>query len=429
MSSSTLRSSSLVKKYYHDDVGSLDNDRWLFKRMTNLYLGYSSRYSGAFDLLDTFRYPKMCAQTSMNMTNGVHYYRGQKEMKYVIGEDSSAGAALDDMDRGKTWMFQNGSDANGWLGRFDEYYQGGSIFVQTDSEDAVGTQRTILRGCSRLNELVELYLYVQVINNNYPDFVEEIETTWTLSVGDVHEYKLPRLEDKEGNDIPEVYVNKMTNQAYPPFLHFENYTNTLVFRPDSDWYQGHNYYFMIVVKEKNSDSVLYPYYCTVKMSGNIIDPMEYLNFTDITWEMTPIDRNSKASIVFSHPVNLPFIKENWDDMFDVYIKNVTFKDHQTPMKLEEFVIDELSDDNMTINFTCKFHDPYMLGLLIKKSDRLYVHFRYDMLDSYGFFRDEKAQYKEMLIGNTSEIRVWPEKCQKDHDDELTEDEMDTKYRE
>ena len=119
----------------------------------------------------------------------------------------------------------------------------------------------------------------------------------------------------------------MNEQDYPPFLFFDNNTNTIVFRPDSIWYQGRSYYFRIVVKEANSDSVLYPYYCTIKMSGTILDPMDVLNFTDITWEMTEIDRESKSSLVFSHPVNLTFIKENWDDLFHVYVKNITFRQH------------------------------------------------------------------------------------------------------
>jgi len=99
------------------------------------------------------------------------------------------------------------------------------------------------------------------------------------------------------------------------------------------------------------------------------------------------------------------------------------------MQLEDFNITNLSEDGMTMNFTAKFFEPYMLGLLIKKSDRLYIHFRYDLLDSWGFFKDEKADYRQMLIGNHSEIRVWPEKCQKDQEDDKTEDELDTKYRE
>jgi len=418
---STSISTSLVEEKVRD--------RYLFKEMNNLYLCYSSRYSGAFDLLDTFRYPKMCAYRSLNMTNGVKYYRGQNENEYVIAEESRGGQTFSLMDRGFYWKFLNGTEATGLLGRVDQFYKQGTVFIQTDAEDAVGKQRTVLRGCSRLDELLELYLYVEVVTNNYPDFVTEIQTTWTLSVGDVYEYKLPKIKDKEENDVPEVYVSEMAKQQYPPFLFFNNITNTIIFRPESIWYQGRNYYFIITVKEKNSDTVLYPYYCTVKMQGSIIDPMEYLNFTDITWEMSTIDRESKSSLVFSHPVDLQFVKDNWDSMFHVYIKNVTFKDHQTPMLLEDFNITHLSDDNMTMNFTAKFFEPYMLGLLVKKSDRLYIHFRYDLLDSYGFFKEEHAYYRQMLFGNTSEIRVWPEKCKKDQEDDVPEEELDTKYRE
>jgi hypothetical protein len=54
------------------------------------FFAYSSRYSGAFDLGDTFKYPKMCASASINMTGGngtggVQYYRGQNEKSYWIG--------------------------------------------------------------------------------------------------------------------------------------------------------------------------------------------------------------------------------------------------------------------------------------------------------------------------------------------------------
>jgi len=75
--------------------------------------------------------------------------------------------------------------------------------------------------------------------------------------------------------------------------------------------------------------------------------------------MTPITRNSSGSIVFSNPVNLTFVKENWDAMFDVYIKNVTFRKHNTTWPLLDFEFTHLGgetgDDNMTMNFTATFH--------------------------------------------------------------------------
>lgn len=46
----------------------------------------------------------------------------------------------------------------------------------------------MIRGCSNFDDLIELYLYVNVIKNSHPDFTKEIETTWYLSVGDVFEY-------------------------------------------------------------------------------------------------------------------------------------------------------------------------------------------------------------------------------------------------
>jgi len=48
------------------------------------------------------------------------------------------------------------------------------------------------------------------------------------------------------------------------------------------------------------------------MNGKKIDPMTYLNFTDITFKMSEIDRYSKGQFIWSSPVNLTFIKENWD---------------------------------------------------------------------------------------------------------------------
>jgi len=195
------------------------------------FFAYSSRYSGSFDLQDTFKYPRMCALASVNLTGGnntnqggVQYYRGQNAKYYWIGKQTNASTALHQMDRGSTWMFQNGTDATNLLGKFDRYDRGGTVHIQTNSEAAVGKRRTIIRGCSNFNELLELYLYVEVLTNTYPDFPKEIETSWTLSVNQEFQYKLPTPVDKEGNDEPVVYITTMKNQPYPPFLSYHNYS-------------------------------------------------------------------------------------------------------------------------------------------------------------------------------------------------------------
>lgn len=90
-------------------------------------------------------------------------------------------------------------------------------------------------------------------------------------------------------------------------MSYNNYSREITFRPDSVWYAGLTYYFEIVVKEKYSDTVFYPYYCKVEVNGTEPDRLEGLEFTDITFKMTPITRNSTGSIVFSNPVNLTFV--------------------------------------------------------------------------------------------------------------------------
>jgi hypothetical protein len=68
---------------------------------------------------------------------------------------------------------------------------------------------------------------------------------------------------------------------------------------------------------------------------------------------------------------------------------------------------------MTINFTATFYEPYMLGLLVKKSDKLYVHMKYDLLDPYGYFKYDRQYFNGMVLGNINETRFMYEFCEKD----------------
>jgi hypothetical protein len=123
------------------------------------------------------------------------------------------------------------------------------------------------------------------------------------------------------------------------------------------------------------------------MLGTQVDPEQFLNFTELNFTMSPINRTSHGNLTWSDAVNLTFVKEHWDEMFDVYIKNVTFRKHNTSMALLDFNITTLHDDNRTMTYQATFHKPYMLGLLMKKSDKLYIHLKYDLLDIKGYFRE------------------------------------------
>lgn len=92
-----------------------------------------------------------------------------------------------------------------------------------------------------MNQLIELNMYIDIKQNTYPTFEEDLQTSFTLSVNDTYEYVFPNLIDKEGNDIPEVLVVPMIDTPeikyeYPPFMFYNDVTKTLSFRPDSEWY-------------------------------------------------------------------------------------------------------------------------------------------------------------------------------------------------
>lgn len=63
--------------------------------MNNLFLGYESRYSGAFDLQDTFKTdPRMCALATTNLTTGVNYFRGKFRSEYIVSQESAEGRGV-----------------------------------------------------------------------------------------------------------------------------------------------------------------------------------------------------------------------------------------------------------------------------------------------------------------------------------------------
>ena len=76
------------------------------------------------------------------------------------------------MDFGSTWLFSNGSAAEGTIGKYDRIGQ--NIYVNTSNSDDVGVKRTLIRGCSTFGDLLEIYLYVNVMENTYPDFTTEV---------------------------------------------------------------------------------------------------------------------------------------------------------------------------------------------------------------------------------------------------------------
>lgn len=127
-------------------------------------------------------------------------------------------------------IYQNGTEAKD-LAVFNKANY--TVGIQTDDEGAVGTQRTIIRHCYDLDRLLEMNLQINVLKNTHPDFTSEVQTTFALSVNETLSYKLPPIKDAEGNDVPEVLIQRMEakEDRFPKFLNFTNSTRTLTFRP------------------------------------------------------------------------------------------------------------------------------------------------------------------------------------------------------
>ena len=70
----------------------------------------------------------------------------------------------------------------------------------------------------------------------------------------------------------------------------------MTFRPIDMYAAGQTYYFTIVVKETNSDSVKYVYYCTLKMLGTVIVKNMTINYTDVNYTINWFSNHSTGSM-------------------------------------------------------------------------------------------------------------------------------------
>lgn len=81
------------------------------------------------------------------------------------------------------------------------------------------------------------------------------------------------------------------------------------------------------------------------------------------------------------------------DMFRVYWRDTMASKTQEDLLLQDFIIDNYGEDMQTINFTMTFQTPYMIGLLLKKSDRLHI----DIMEGFDI--------TQIYVGNKTEVRL------------------------
>jgi hypothetical protein len=164
-----------------------DNEDLRKTYLQNYFTPYISKYSGGFPLVDSIIIPKPCAYKSSNLTS-VSYYRGQNTYKYDVSKQNRQGTVITQMSADSQLVFQNGTNASN-IAVYDQSKY--SVMIQTNDEIAVGLQKLIIRDCDYLDRLMELSLYVEVLANTPPDFVETVTQIFTMAVNETVIYKLP----------------------------------------------------------------------------------------------------------------------------------------------------------------------------------------------------------------------------------------------
>jgi hypothetical protein len=91
----------------------------------------------------------------------------------------------------------------------------------------------------------------------------------------------------------------MENQEFPPFINYTMMNTTkpaLLMTPNHLRYQGRTYYFSVVLKEKNSDTMMNVYYMTVKILGDPVDEDDLRppNKTEVNMTITSLNYKSQG---------------------------------------------------------------------------------------------------------------------------------------
>ena len=200
----------------------------IIKQATNSYAinRFETYYNGP--LASNIHWPKPCAYKGTVLTP-VTYFRGQGQEDYSVWQDNDSADVLAGMGADSEFLLINGKSADK-LGRF--IYSDYRIHFKGDTTDTVGNYTTIIRDCNAFGKLLELSLEIDVLPNAAPQFVKQPKVSWLMELMANETYQLPKAYDPDQNALGiDVYLKASSDfpDMYPPFLIFDNETNTLWF--------------------------------------------------------------------------------------------------------------------------------------------------------------------------------------------------------
>lgn len=126
------------------------------------------------------------------------------------------------------------------------------------------------------------------------------------------------------------------------------------------------------------------------MLGDILDDSKHneIQWVDVTYDILDLNDDSTGSMLFSEDVNMTYLEKHFYFMFKIFYRDINYRENKEDKNLVNFVIDHYgwNGNNSIVNFTMKFEKPYLIGLLLKKSDKLYINRRdYDKFNATEFF--------------------------------------------
>jgi len=218
----------------------------------------------------------------------------------VRADDVGLASSVSNIPSNNVWMFENGTLATGQIGYFNSDTD--SWHIKTEDKTYISGLRTIVRGCSSSNRLVDIFFQTEVKKNTKPKFSPaNFKKTITLEGWEDHqEIFLPDIIDDEGQDY-DIYITRTEGKSFPPFLFFDKYTKKISLKPDDAKYQGRTSYFNLVLKERGTtmEELSETMFCTVNVEGALVPEEERFNFTDIKFKMSDITNHSSGMITFS----------------------------------------------------------------------------------------------------------------------------------
>lgn len=166
-------------RYSNDFVSEMFSIQFIRSENKVDLAAYSSNSSLSYSLNPNVKKPKMCADFSKTIPS-VNYFGGYNNQAYYVNSSENGALGLSLIDN-SDWIFENGTSTNGHIGTWN--HNQSVAYIQTGN---IGPQsyNTVIRGCSEKNELVEMYFTLNVQANRLPFFATDIQTNWTIFVGD-----------------------------------------------------------------------------------------------------------------------------------------------------------------------------------------------------------------------------------------------------